>query len=294
MNFEQITITVYDGVADSKGHEASLQSFLYHPDVDTINRLRASTSPAERSRLKKRLPQATIGGVFVPSRKADNLVKPSNLICIDIDHKDNLLYPHFDRLIHDVLSKLPMVAYAAHSVGGRGYFAIIPIADHQRHKLYFRSLQMLFKGMGIVIDRACSDICRLRCQSYDAHPYVNLDATVYASTVAEERKEIINRRFGGVPSGSDSAGYRKAMELCHHIAARGIDITANYDDWFTVGAALSTLGESGRELFHLCSRQNPHYSRRETDHKFSALMTSTLRITLGSFFYICSRFGIRG
>ena len=86
------------------------------------------------------------------------------------------------------------------------------------------------------------------------------------------------------------------MELvercCREIARRGIDITATYDDWFHVGAALASLGERGRSLFHLVSAQNDKYKPAETDRKFSNCLHDINKISIGTFFHICSRYGI--
>ena len=53
-----------------------------------INDIRASSNEEERKFLKSKLPAITPSGVF-SKRKADCLVEPTNLICIDIDGKDN-------------------------------------------------------------------------------------------------------------------------------------------------------------------------------------------------------------
>ena len=79
---------------------------------------------------------------------------------------------------------------------------------------------------------------------------------------------------------------------CRIIADRGIDITATYDDWFHVGAALASLGERGRSLFHMVSSQNVKYKVAETDKKFDNLLRNVSGINIGTFFHICSQNGI--
>ena len=84
----------------------------------------------------------------------------------------------------------------------------------------------------------------------------------------------------------------RVEQCCREIAVRGIDITATYDDWFHVGAALASLGEHGRSLFHLVSSQNVKYKAAETDKKFNNCLRYVNNISIGTFFHICSQHGI--
>lgn len=81
MDFRQIEISVYRGVRDTNGHKSTLYDFLNNVEYDKIKELRASNDPIIRKQIKLSLPQATISGVFAPTRSADNLVKHSGLIC---------------------------------------------------------------------------------------------------------------------------------------------------------------------------------------------------------------------
>ena len=81
-------------------------------------------------------------------------------------------------------------------------------------------------------------------------------------------------------------------KCCHIIEDRSIDITATYDEWFHVGAALASLGECGRSLFHMVSSQNAKYKASETDKKFDNLLRNVSNIKIGTFFHICSQYGI--
>ena len=163
--FDEIEITVYRGVKDRIGHISTLHDFLTNVDALAIAELHLCTDTERKRQIKMSLPQAAISGVFSPSRSAENLVRHSGLICVDIDRKDNEHIENFDTLIEDVLSRIEEVTYAAHSVSGKGYFIIIPLRYPQLHKAQFEQLVRVFADMGIYIDRACGDVCRLRCQS---------------------------------------------------------------------------------------------------------------------------------
>ena len=63
-------------------------------------------------------------------------------------------------------------------------------------------------------------------------------------------------------------------------------------DWVKIGAALSSLGESGRHWFHICSSQNGGYNAIECDRKFDNLLRSNRRIGIGTFFHYCKNAGL--
>lgn len=292
IDFKNTAVSVYRGVTDRKGRLCSLADFLSNPDVAAITRLRATPDPRVRKAIKLALPQATVSGLFSPSRSAANLVRHSGFICIDIDGKDNLHLEGFDRLKQEVLARLPYVAYASLSVGGAGYFAIIPLMYPERHKEQFLMLKNEFAYRGIVVDSACSDVCRLRTQSYDPQAYFNPRAEPFAlvrNRVCMPHRLLSPRHAFDRSPGSD----RQAVaEMCRRIAQRHVDLTASYADWTRVGMSLTPLGEDGRQWFHVCSAQNPKYTPAETDRVYTRLLRATRSVGLGTFFYLCRRAGL--
>ena len=84
----------------------------------------------------------------------------------------------------------------------------------------------------------------------------------------------------------------KVADLCREISQRHIDLTGTYDDWMKIGAALSSLGESGRQWFYLCSSQNSEYNANECNRKFDNLLRSNRRIGIGTFFHYCKNAGL--
>ena len=288
MKFQDIEITVYNGVTDTIGHRSTLFNFLEHVDYDAIQELRSTTDPNRKKQIKLSLPQATISGVFAPSRSAENLVRHSGLICVDIDKKDNLNISNFDTLIPDVLRHIDEGAYVAHSVSGNGYFVIIPLKYPTYHKAQFEKLVRVFADMEINIDRACGDVCRLRCQSYDIHQYINMNAKPFTGIYQEPKP--IRPPFNCDYNGIDTED--KVADLCREINQQHIDLTGTYDDWVKIGASLSSLGESGRHWFHICSSQNGGYNAIECDHKFDNLLRSNRRIGIGTFFHYCKNAGL--
>ena len=290
MDIFQTHISVYNGVTDNTGTRMPLGTFLFCKEYkDDILRLRAVFDKEKRNALKRSLPQATISGVFSPTRAKNNLSQHSGLICVDIDAKDNPDILDWETLKQD-LSVLPQIAYCALSVSGKGLFLVIPLRYPEKHLKQFRQLQIDFRKMGIMIDSACSDITRLRCLSYDEHPIINENATLYEGVYMEKPK---HKSF---PTCFIYEGENTSAEVavcCRKIQQCGIDITASYDDWLKVGCALATIGESGRSLFHICSRQNAKYNAAKTDKMFTDLLRRNYQqVNIGTFFWMCKQHGI--
>lgn len=293
MKLEDYNITIFDNVTDTNGRIATLAEFLSTPSQlnrDIIDVIRSSqNNPELQRKLKKRLPQATISGVFEGGRRLANLKKHSGLICIDIDYDDNVIY-NLDKKVEAITKKFDSVLYASKSVSGRGYFLIIPIAYPERHKEHFLALRQLFDHNGINIDRACSDVTRLRCLSYDPDAFYNPDAVPYEPFLVPMPKPMPKALYG-----LDKYENRedRVARVCEHIASRGINITRYFDDWIALGYSLASLGERGREFYHIISRQDARYDPKETDSKFDCMLDSNIRSSLGTFFYICGKFGAK-
>ena len=284
-NLFDTKISYYNNVTDKVGSEISLRDFLFCDKYkEQIETLRATTDMDVRKNLKKLLPLATISGIFAPTRRTENLISHSHLICVDIDKQDNMNVEWFNDLDKE-WHHIPQILYAAHSVGGEGWFAIFRIAYPDKHRAQFEALRRDFAREGLIIDGSCSDVSRMRFMSYDSEPYVNEDATIY-NKVWMKPLPVFH------PSYEISDEMELVERCCREIVRRGIDITATYDDWFHVGAALASLGERGRSLFHLVSAQNAKYKPAETDRKFSNCLHDINKISIGTFFHICSRYGI--
>ena len=279
-------ISYYRNVEDNVGTEISLRDFLFNDQhKEQIEYIRSISDEDKQKRLKLQLPVATISGTFAPTCKAENLVAHSNLLCIDIDKKDNMDVGWFDDLKHE-WHNIPQILYAGRSIRGKGWFAIFRIAYPDKHEAQFEALKRGFANSGLIIDKACKNVNRMRFISYDPEPYVNEEVTLYTKVWVEPKPAY---HSSSAYSGDDMEQVEKC---CHIIEDRSIDITATYDEWFHVGAALASLGECGRSLFHMVSSQNAKYKASETDKKFDNLLRNVSNIKIGTFFHICSQHGI--
>lgn len=269
--------------------ECTLAEFLQlglKQHKDTIDHIRTIEDKSERNRLKTTLlPSGSISVCLTTresSKPLDQRITQYNpLIVLDFDNLPDI------EAAKQTLASLPYIYYAGLSVSGRGLFAIIPIAaaDHTQHKTYFHALEKEMQTLGLTIDKACKDVTRLRVISYDENPYINPDCTTYTlyetATPEQDPEETTTEDL-------------EALKLEEHISLweeQQIPLD-DYDQWITVGMALSRLGEPGRQAFHRVSRYSDKYTTEATDKAFDNFLHNTKEITLGSFYYICHINGI--
>ena len=130
----------------------------------------------------------------------------------------------------------------------------------------------------------------MRCVSYDAHPIINENAIPYEGIYMEPPKV---RRYLSYRNIRENDILSEVAACCKQIEQRGIDITDGYDQWLKVGCSLATLGEDGRDFFHLCSQQSMDYNESKTDKMFSDLLKRNYQnINIGTFFWLCKQNGI--
>jgi len=236
-----------------------------------VTDLRSQKDEEKRKEKKKELYAFTPSGIFKNERKKESLVKHTKFICIDIDEKDNKHILNFDKL-NEELSKIVNIAYAGHSVSGKGWYVLIPIADPQLHEAYFDALFKAFESLEIVIDKSCRDVSRLR--------YISYDKDFYMPDSAVELNEAfyIMPNITELPLGKTDKLTDMFFNLLTQIIENQIDITNIYDDWITIGFALANkFGENGREYYHKISSFFPRYAGEETDSKFNSFLKGAKR-----------------
>ena len=261
--------------------QVNLLTWLTNDKYKTqVDQLRANKDKKERNELKAKLPACTPSGEFDSD---GNLIKHSGLICLDIDLADNVEIEDFASLKSE-LSKIQNIAYCGLSVSGNGYFLLIPIAHPDKHQLHFDALKSDFLSVGIVIDKACRNVNRLRGYSWDSEPYFNINAIPYTKI-----KETVkpNRLTDTTDYSSD-----RTEQLIKKIVGSGQDITADYSDWFKIGCSLVTeFGESGRIYFHSISNSSPKYNQTECDKQFNSCLKGA-GVNIETLFFIAKNHNI--
>lgn len=262
------TISLFNNVGDTTPKNVSLLEFLTteRKDID-INAIRASETYKED---KKKLPCITVSAQFQNNRSMTDNYTHSGLICIDIDQKkdENDMEGNTVEIIEQIptlLKAMTNIAYFGHSLSGKGYTCIIPIADIKRHRDHFRALQDDFMRLGVTIDKSCIDVSRLRIYCYDENAYINPYAIPYTTIKVKEAKpRNIEKTNTNDP---------ELQKVITDIETNRIDIAPSYREWFEIGCALSCeFGEKGRELYHCISKQHPKYDNDKTDDQFDKIL----------------------
>lgn len=280
--FENVEVSYYNTLMTSTGRTTSLAEFLAKDFSREVLAMRFAPTEAKRTRAKRLLPAVTISGVFEPERRLENFIGHSGLICIDIDAKDNPKR-NFIGPYPTELTEWDKICYLSRSASGKGLFAIVKLKWPLRHKSHFYSLEKEFARRDFVIDKACSDVTRLRCATYDPMPHYNPVATAYDG-LADSGQAGISLNFRPGHQGVEAGIMTRLVK--HAISARRI-ILDDYDEWIRIGYALASLGEDGRKLFHLLSATSSKYSQTECDKKFTAILrTSRGEVSIGTLFRI--------
>ena len=278
-----VMVSMYPGVTDTTSKEViSLKDFLMtdkYKDVATL--IRSGRSPEERHDIKVNnkvnLPCVTPSGLF-SERSGKNLTQHSGLLCIDIDLHDN---PGgvMDN-VPSLLASLPYVAYASKSITGDGYFAIVPLEHPTHHLEHYLAIEKEFKDeYGIVLDKQCKDVCRLRFATYDENPYYNPNAMPYYKEYSEPTVTKDEKTFttttSFVPRSSQDTEYDITASVAdldkkiEEVKQKGIVVADDYPSWHRLAMSLTTLGEEGRERFHVISSTSTKYNKAECDQFYT-------------------------
>lgn len=125
---------------------------------------------------KKSFPAVTWSGTF-KTRKADQVLIPSGLICMDIDK----LEPKEHDTLKKLLSLDDHTFFLFTSPGGAGLKWVIKIEpDATKHLDYFKAIETYAKQeYGVSVDPSGKDISRLCFLCYDANCYSNRDSIIF-------------------------------------------------------------------------------------------------------------------
>jgi hypothetical protein len=252
---------------------------------------------------KKQLPGATLSGLFsiyddecihkdgskfiAPvSRRETHLKQHTGWLAIDIDLADNTQLSNFDN-IRMVCQFRPEIGLLMRSCSGSGYFGLVRLAYPDRHKAQFKALLQEYAAMGITLDKACSNIGRVRFASWDdpEHIYINERVVPYRG-LAEYMPQIMPQavrqlyRSEGWVTYNDEGGAqfweqqrvqdRLIEVIVLELVANHKNITESYEEWTKVGWALRSH-PYGLDLFHQLSRCSQKYNEGQTNVKWTQL-----------------------
>lgn len=277
-------VSFWDNIFDTKErkdrHVTSVPVFMENIQNGRwrvpIEEVRAEPDKEKRKVLKNLLPQVTPSGVF-SDRKESGLISHSSYILLDFDH------------VSDTTKKREEIAadkYTAGvfvSAGGKGLGVFVRV-NPDKHEISFLSLEKYFyEKFGLVCDIARKSVAATRSVSFDPDADFVSTSTVFDKFLTEKKQP---KRYVTIPCTKSDVG--KIVAQVHG------DITdGSYYAWVKLGASLASLGESGREFFHVCSQYSEKYDRRQCDKKFTNLLdTANGSITIGTFYHMAEAAGL--
>jgi hypothetical protein len=273
-------------VSDTKPKDVSLDKWLsdtINPPDELKNKI-VNYRKTKDPKAKLKIPCITVSATFKKVRNLDNIKSKNELICLDIDKKEN---PVADmNAVKEYLSHHPATLYTGFSVSNEGVYAIIKIDKKDKLIKYFIHFRKSLKSIGINIDESCKDYTRLRFFSYDKTAYYNPDAKLFQIPKKKKFKKV---KFTGV----SKSNLNKVESVVSLIEQNAVDITTDYNDWVKIAGSLyNAFGETGRQYFHRISRYNHGYKQKAADLKFDRCRNMN-RISLSTFFYIANSYGIK-
>lgn len=253
---------------------------------------------------KKMLPGATLSGLFATyeddslthpgqrvmvSRRESHLQKHTGWLAIDIDLQDNQQLTNFEN-IRMVARFRPEIGLLMRSCSGTGYFGLVRLAYPDRHKEQFKAILKEYAALGIVLDKQCGNIGRVRFSSWDdeAHIYINDHVQPYQGLATDEPQVVPRARpmYRQPQSNASYCGYvdksfwedprtqDRIIELIvKAMVSRNINITESYDEWTKAGWALKAH-PYGERLFHELSACSRKYNSAQTAQKWRQLGSS--------------------
>ena len=277
-NVLDVNVSLYQNHFSKEGKEVNLYQFLKQP-IEGINLDEWRLKLDFKQIYKPKLPCVTPSGLFGSNHSLDNLIKHSGLLVIDIDKKDQT---NDMSVIYNQLIRLDNIAYLGKSCSGTGLFGIMPIADITKHKEHFLAIEKDLKDKGIIIDKSCKDITRLRYYSYDPDAYFNEKAIPYTSTLIGKQKQY---NYDNTKINTEDEKLNKVIE---DIQKNHINIAESYDNWRDIAAILyNEFEEKGRTVFHIISSQSKKYDKNDTDEMFDKISEYEYEeLTIATLYYL--------
>ena len=272
-------ISLYKRVNETKSQTITLDEWLHKvtpaakSHILTIRGANEINPKAAKAMKTLNLPCCTISGVFEGERKASLVTEKNPVICIDIDNipRGMSMYE-----LKKKVFELSYVFYVSLSARGEGIFALIYYNQENDFLTTFKSLQSDFKQMGIEIDKACKDICRLRFVSWDEHPMEKEEVEMYDGEYLEQfadpqfYKEVQVKKDTQIHI-DDWFTFKTIKYLINNCGYRADD----YQDWLMDGFRLATFGEYGHALFMHLSQHSDNFNERDAERKWEECVRTT-------------------
>ncbi|MFN8263796.1 MAG: DUF3987 domain-containing protein [Chitinophagales bacterium] len=221
----------------------------------------------------------------------------SGIIQLDYDFQDNETLFKSMPIITELRKRVmcfPFIIMCAVSPSGNGLkmLAYIGSEAFPHHKIVYKQVTDFIKEkFKINADPSCSDISRSMLFTYDPYAEFNLRPQKFEYKIPESTNQN-TEQLGKPTTESEEDTLQKVKRCVDEIVDRRLNIAHTYPSWDANARSLASLGESGREPFHMIAKQSPKYKQDENDEKFSYYLNKGTRATIGTFFFHCKQHGL--
>ena len=240
----------------------------------------SNATPKEKSAMKVHyFPAVTFGGTFNGTGKIEDINKMSGLIVLDFDHIKNLKVVR-QKLENDCHTFL---LFVSPSGDGLKVVAKHNLTDPLKWQhLYFELEAYYLNIFGLVTDKSGKDISRMCFLPFIESLYKNDNSEVWQFTGTFETKTNITRPTINTGKLQTDIIIEKTegdnlYNVCYHISKylheNKINIADSYEDWIGYGYSLCTLGEEGREIFHIISNISEKYDVDKCDEQYDYMLS---------------------
>ena len=239
---------------------------------ETVLELRGINDKEQQKEYKmNNLICATISALFGETRNTQDVIQLNNIMCVDVDEADNeeLFAKYGIEEIKRAVFELGFVYCVCLSCRGKGFYFIVPIPNAEYLDIYYTSMYYKLKKCGIIIDKHCSDINRLRFCSYDENIMIKRDCEIEVfeeiskEQIDEKRMELERIKTHKVIIPKREFSYNEQIQYLNktvdYLISKGFDTGACWSDWATIGKYLKTFGEEGKMMFHKLSEVSGGY-----------------------------------
>lgn len=259
------TITLDDWI-----HKVSDAARTQIESIRSVNKIDPKGAKAMKT---MNLPCVTISGVFEDERRAQLVTYKNPVICIDIDDiPDGMTIDDLKKKVFE----LPYVFYVGLSARGEGVYALVCYNMKNDFLGTFNALESDFNDIGIKIDKACKDICRLRFASFDADCMEKSgEVEIYSKVKNVDYSSMYESTRVGRPQEplyvDDYFTYQTIKYLIAYCGYRADE----YQDWLMDGFRLATFGEYGHALFMYLSQVSAGFNASAAERKWSECVRTT-------------------
>ena len=221
-------------------------------------------SPEQKEAKVKLIPTFILSGTYPYKKLCDkDIITKANLLAIDIDYCDNEGMDVVE--MRDKLFSSPYVFGIYKSVSDRGLYAILPVEDIDKIKLYVPEIARVFKKLyNVNIDKQCSNIARKRFVSYDPDwkKYTKLEGEVEVWDREIEKEEwkiasVTPTTRVYLKKYNDDDEKLTSKKIASYIINKGFNVEG-MNEWFAAACNLYNV-EDGEKLFLQLSRQSKGY-----------------------------------